>query len=414
MNDVTMPGLSDSVTEATVVRWLKEDGEPVERGDELLEIETEKATMSYEAEAAGLLQILVPEGTTVPVGTIIGRIGEARPAQDIPATAPAEAAPPPGAETTAPIPETVGASDGGGAATTGERGPVRATPLARLLARTHGIDLATVQGTGPRGRVTRSDVALGAGVGSSAPWLAPTPTSVGKDNGRAPGSVTVQELTGVQQVIARRMAEAKATVPEFQVEADATMDEALALREQLRPLADEGTLPSLTDLVIRASALALREHPRVNGAYRDGRFELYSRVNVGFAVAAEDALIVPVVTDADCRSLVEIAAETRRLAELARSGRATPADLADGTFTVSNLGMFGMRSITPVVNPPQAAILGVGAIREELRLHEGNVTTTRPMALTLTCDHRILYGADAAGFLSAVRDLLEQPLRLLL
>jgi len=414
VNDVTMPGLSDSMTEATIVRWLKEDGEPIERGDELLEIETDKATMSYEAETDGLLHILVPEGTTVAVGTVIGQIGERHPERDLPITKPAGTAPTAEAVPAPVTPEVSGSPDGKSMTVTSDHGSVQATPLARLLARTHGIDLASVEGTGPRGRITRSDVALSAGVESGTPWAAPPPVSTDKGKERSPGNVNVQKLTSVQQVIARRMTEAKATVPEFQVETEATMDTALTLREQLRPLVGDGALPSLTDLIVKASALALRDHPRVNGAYRDGQFELYTRINIGVAVAAADALIVPIVTDADSRSLIEIATETRRLAELVRSGQTTPADLADGTFTVSNLGMYGMTSITPVINPPQAAILGVGAIRDTLRLHDGELATTHPMTLTLTCDHRILYGTHAAHFLSTVRDLLEHPLQLLL
>lgn len=392
-----MPGFSDSMTQATIVRWLKEDGEHVERGDELLEIETDKATMSYEAEATGLLQIVALEGTTVSVGAVIGQIGEG--SIGAPAVAPVDPSPPAEAAT-------VPAVD--------DRGSVRATPLARLLARTHGIDLTSVAGTGPRGRVTRSDVALSAGIAAAEPRSASPLVTARDGNRQSPGSVTVHELTNIQRTIARRMAEAKATIPEFQVQTEVAMDAALTLRAKLRPLVGEGELPSLNDLVVKAVALALREHPRVNGAYMDGRFELYSDINVGIAVAADDALVVPVVTHADKRPLVEIAAETRRLAEFVRSGRLTPADVAGGTFTVSNLGMFGMTAITPVVNPPQAAILGVGATRELPHLSDGELTTVHLATLTLTCDHRILYGADAARFLSAVRDLLQEPLRLML
>jgi pyruvate dehydrogenase E2 component (dihydrolipoamide acetyltransferase) len=222
----------------------------------------------------------------------------------------------------------------------------------------------------------------------------------------------VQELTRLQQVVARRMAEAKATVPEFQVQTEAAMDGVLALRAQLKAQG-AAVVPSLNDFVVKACALALRAHPLANGSYRDGHFELHPRVNVGIAVAAQDALVVATITDADTRSLGEIAAEARRLAERVRSGEITPPELSGGTFTVSNLGMYGMTAITPVINMPQAAILGVGTTRATLAREGGELVEHQLMTLTLSCDHRILYGADAARFLSAIRELLEQPLRLL-
>jgi pyruvate dehydrogenase E2 component (dihydrolipoamide acetyltransferase) len=211
------------------------------------------------------------------------------------------------------------------------------------------------------------------------------------------------------------MAEAKATVPHFQVETEVVMDAAVALRAELKAVAGDGPAPSFNDMIVRAAALALRAHPKVNGSYRDGAFELHERVNVGIAVAAEDALVVPTIVDADRRSLGEIGRESRRLAERVRAGTATPPELAGGTFTVSNLGMFGMTAIYPVINPPQAAILGVGRTRSVLRRGEdGEIVDSGLMTLTLSCDHRILYGAEAAEFLAAVRDLLETPLRLAL
>jgi len=200
------------------------------------------------------------------------------------------------------------------------------------------------------------------------------------------------------------------------VQTEVAVDAALALRAQLKAMGGEGgVFPSVNDLIVKASALALREHPLANGSYKDGRFELHPRVNVGIAVAAQDALVVPTITDADTRSLSSIASEARRLAGRVRDGSITPPELSGGTFTVSNLGMYGMTAITPVINLPQAAILGVGATRAVLaRDPDGEIVDRRLMTLTLTCDHRILYGADAARFLAAIRELLEQPLRLAL
>jgi pyruvate dehydrogenase E2 component (dihydrolipoamide acetyltransferase) len=209
------------------------------------------------------------------------------------------------------------------------------------------------------------------------------------------------------------MAESKATIPEFQVQTEVAMDAAIAFRAELKGVL-EGEAPSLNDLVVKACALALRGHERANGSYLDGAFELHERVNVGVAVATEDALVVPVVQDADRKALGQIARETRRLAERVRLGQITPPELSGGTFTVSNLGMYGMTQIVPVINPPQAAILGVGAIRETLARVEGEIVERHPMTLTLSCDHRILYGADAALFLAEVKSLLEAPLQLAL
>jgi pyruvate dehydrogenase E2 component (dihydrolipoamide acetyltransferase) len=208
------------------------------------------------------------------------------------------------------------------------------------------------------------------------------------------------------------MVQAKATAPDFVVETEATMTRVVALRERLRSSA--GPTPSYNDVIVMAAARALRDHPRANGSFADGRFELHGRVNVGIAVAADDALLVPTIFDADRRSLGDIARESRRLIDAVRSGTITPAELGGGTFTVSNLGMYGMTAITPVLNPPQAAILGVGAMRDELALVDGEVASHPAMTLRLTCDHRILYGADAALFLSAIRESLEEPLRLAL
>jgi pyruvate dehydrogenase E2 component (dihydrolipoamide acetyltransferase) len=211
------------------------------------------------------------------------------------------------------------------------------------------------------------------------------------------------------------MAEAKATIPHFQVQAEAHVDGLLALRARLKQeIGPERVVPSLNDFIVKACALALRRHPRANGSYRDGAFELHPRINVGVAVATDDALIVPTILDADERSLGEIASESRRLAERVRDGSISPPELSNATFTVSNLGMFGMTAITPVINPPQAAILGVGAARRLPALIDGELAERSLLTLTLSCDHRILYGADAARFLGEITRQLETPLRLVL
>ena len=300
---------------------------------------------------------------------------------------------------------------------------MKASPIARRLARENDLDLRQVTGTGPAGRIVKADVLSALeGRGAAAPVAAPDapapaaapaaegPATTGAGN---KGEVTYEELNRTQQVIARRMAESKATVPEFTVSTDVDMEAARELRAQLKAAAVEGqAVPSFNDMVVKASALALREFPRANGSYKDGRFELHSRVNVGVAVAADDALIVPTVFDADRKSLGEIARTTRELAASVRDGSIRPPELAGGTFTVSNLGMFGIDHFTAVINPPQAAILAVGAIEPRAVVRDGELVARHTMTMTLTCDHRILYGADAARFLARIRELLENPLQL--
>jgi len=258
-----------------------------------------------------------------------------------------------------------------------------------------------MRGSGPGGRIIKVDVEAAASGGQSAAPAAPAPAEGGR------GETETVELTRTQRTIARRMAESKATVPHFYLRTEVRMDRAIAVRAAFKERGDGA--PSLNDFVVKATARALREFPRANGSYRDDAFELHSRVNVGIAVATEDALIVPVVADADRRSLPEIAAESRRLAERVRSGEITPPELAGGTFTVSNLGMFGVRGFDAVINPGQAGILAVGEAVERPVAEDGELTVGRVMEMTLACDHRILYGADGARFLAAIKAGLEEP-----
>jgi pyruvate dehydrogenase E2 component (dihydrolipoamide acetyltransferase) len=280
------------------------------------------------------------------------------------------------------------------------------------------VDLASLAGSGPGGRIVRADVeqaSPGGAVGAPA-VPAPAPAVLSGEPpapGTAKGEVTVVELSRTQQTIARRMSESRATVPDFTLQADVDMEQAWAGREALKASAGEdGLVPSLNDLVVKACALALREFPRVNGAYRDGHFELYARVNVGLAVAAEEGLVVPTIFDADRKTLGDIARESRELARKVREGTVSPPELSGATFTVSNLGMHGVREFVAVINPPQAAILSVGAVEERPVVRDGAVVPGRRMSVSLACDHRILYGADAAQFLARVRARLEAPLAL--
>jgi pyruvate dehydrogenase E2 component (dihydrolipoamide acetyltransferase) len=367
VNELTMPKLSDSTADAVILRWLKAPGEGFRRGEALLEVETDKATVVYEAEADGTLDaILVPEGASAGVGQPIATLANG-----------ASAAPAP-APTSRP----------------------NATPVARRTALELGVSLHGLAGTGPGGRITRDDVQR---VAPAAPQRA--------SGGR--GDVQVVEPTPTQATIARRMAQSAAEIPVFTVSVDADVSQILALRRGAR--ADgRDDVPSLNDFVVKACALALRELPRFNASWVDGHVELYSRVNVGVAVAVEDALLVPVVAEADRRTLADLAAETRRLAEAARRRALRPEELRDATFTVSNLGMFGVRAFTAIVDPPLAAILAVGGVRRDPVEDDGGVRFRDALTLTLSADHRVVYGADGARFLSRICELLERPLVLTL
>ena len=400
--DVVMPSLTDGMEAGTIITWLMADGAAVSAGDELLEIETDKATATHAAEASGVLRILVAVGETVDVGRVIARIGAADDTPQ-PAAAPAPAA----ALEPVAAPEPAAAQDADPAPTAGPE--LRASPVARRMAREHGVDLASLEGTGPGSRIVRADVERAAGVTPTPAPSAPAPPAVPSSDSPK-GAVTAEQLTRVQQVVARRMTESKATAPEFVIGVEVDMEEAIALRTRLAALSGEEKPPSYNDFIVKACALALREYPRANGSFVDGRFELYEHVNVGVAVAANDALVVPTIVRADRMSLGEIARESRRLAERVRDGSVTPAELSGGTFTVSNLGMFGISEFIAVINPPQAAILAAGEMKRTPVEHDGEVALRHVLKLRLTCDHRILYGADAAGFLRRVKELLQAPL----
>ena len=578
-SDVTMPRLSDSMEEGTVLKWLVEEGAEVTRGEPLVEIETDKANMTYDADTDGVLvEIVAQEGDTLPIGEVIARIGDADEAKSSggdeeesgdeaeaeggdeaedggdgdegategeegagegeeeaekeqesePAAAEGEgdeaegegedAAAAEGEGDEGDGDEAAAAEDGGEAeggegdgdedggeaegeeaaaaegdaasgdgdegaeeAAEGEEaavagaeggggetqagagtatrektstgngdGRVKASPVARRMARDLGVELAQLEGTGPGGRIVKADVQAAAdnGGGGAATKEAPAEGKAetaeaeekpadedkggkkaaakeGKDEKKpakkepqkaeagVKGDVDVEELTRLQQTVSRRMAESKATAPDFSIALTVDMTAAVELRERLKQISDP--VPSFNDMVVKASANALREHPRVNGAYRDGKFELYDRVNVGIAVAAMDALVVPTVFDADKKSLGQIARDAREVIGKVKEKTVTPPELSGGTFTVSNLGMFGIEHFTAIINPPQAAILTVGKLDKQPAVDDkGKVVARDQMVLTLVCDHRILYGADGAQFLARVKELLEQPLSLAL
>jgi pyruvate dehydrogenase E2 component (dihydrolipoamide acetyltransferase) len=535
-SDVTMPRLSDSMEEGTVLKWLVDEGGEVKRGEPLVEIETDKANMTYDADTDGvLIEILAQEGDTLEIGEVIARIGDAGEAKGDggekaeaggeaaaaeeaeskeaaaegeqaeeerePAAAEAEAEEEAAEEEREPAAAeaeaeeagderepaeaeagkeaaaasadegeadeaaasegeeaAVAGADGGGGETqagagtaTREKtsggngdGRVKASPVARRMARDLGVELAALEGTGPGGRIVKADVQAAAENGGAAAKEAPEkgeaevaqePAGDGaraeveapakeekaeekparkepqKAEAGAKGEVQIAELTRLQQTVSRRMAESKATAPDFSIALTVDMTAAVELRTRLKEISDP--VPSFNDMVVKAAANALREHPRVNGAYRDGKFELYQRVNVGIAVAAMDALVVPTIFDADTKSLGQIARDARAVIGKVKDKTITPPELSGGTFTVSNLGMFGIEHFTAIINPPQAAILTVGKLAKQPAVDDkGKLVARDQMTLTLVCDHRILYGADGAEFLARVKDLLEQPLSL--
>ena len=451
-----MPRLSDSMEEGTVLRWLKSVGDEVAVGDELVEIETDKANMVYESDLAGtIVEVLAEEGDTLPVGDPIARVGEAsevsgdgagEPGEASPEgrardeskeaaqageeraieqQEPSESAPQPGPPATEAPPAPSPAGDGGD-------GRVKASPIAKRVARDRGLDLTGLSGSGPGGRIVKADVERALESGAAAPAAAPAaPTAPAPAPAAAPagptpgvsekpetakGQVEVVELSKVQQTIARRMAESKATAPHFYLQAEFDLSAAFEGRRRLKEMAGEGeVVPTFNDMVIKACALALREHRQANAAYRDGHWEYYSRVNVGVAVAAPNTLIVPTVFDADRKGLRQIAGETRALAARVRDGSITPPELSGATFTVSNLGMYGISNFHPVINTPQAAILGIGELKAKAVVADsGEIEPRHMMGVSLACDHRILYGAEGALFLARVRELLEEPLGLAL
>jgi len=429
MADVNMPKLSDTMEEGTVVEWKKKSGETVKKGEVIAEVESDKATFDLESEADGVLDIIVQQGVPAKIGAPIARIGAAgdapapKPAPEEGASKPApkadapkpaakaekpkatqEATPPP---SPAPQPQPARAvQDGDDAAVADD---VRASPLARRLAAELGVNLASVKGTGPEGRVVKEDVQAAAS-GKAAPARAPSsPTQ------RPSGpDVEVVEPTRMQATIARRMAEAKSTVPEFTVTVEARVDLAVSMRQQLKDSVPGAEKVTMTDFLVRAAALALRKFPEVNSSWVDGKFQRKRRISIGLAVAPSQGmgLLVPVVHDADMKDLVQISIESRQVIERARSGRPAEGDLSGATFSISNLGMYGVDEFVAIINPPEAAILAVGAIKDIHVVDAGRIVPGKVMRMTLSVDHRVFYGATAAQFMAEVKRLIENPVTL--
>jgi pyruvate dehydrogenase E2 component (dihydrolipoamide acetyltransferase) len=386
------------------------------------EIETDKATMEYQAYADGtVLRILVPDGGTAPLGAPIAILGE--PGEEVPSQeASAETAEAPSTDGEAaqtrpaqPPPAPQAAPSGNGAGTASE---LRVSPIARRMADRAGIDLGSLagRGSGPEGRIVKADVErLIAGGGPAAAPTAPVAPSRPQAAPAPAAEDEIRELSPMLKAVARRMAEAKATVPHFYVSSEIDMTRAVRLRREVNEaLADSGEKVSINDLIVRASAMALVRHPQAHRSYVDGRHAYHAHANVGIAVALDDGLIVPVLRGADVKSLRTIGAETRDLVGRARAGKLKQAEIEGGTFTVSNMGMLDVSSFSAIINPPESAILAVGATVEKPVVVDGEVVVRSIMTVTLACDHRACSGADGARLLQTVKALLQAPTSLLL
>jgi pyruvate dehydrogenase E2 component (dihydrolipoamide acetyltransferase) len=438
MAEVNMPRLSDTMQEGTITRWLKKPGDNVKRGDIIAEVETDKANMEVEAYDSGLLErILVQEGETAPIGQVIAIIGSKNGVRKVGSSDQST-------QKTSQIPHSsasmgrngVFPSHAGtnqeGLSVRKEAGFVKASPLARRVAEEHGIDLRQITGTGPGGRIVRDDVEDAilertrvATPLSQAPALpeveqvTPTLSAPPLALPVSPPEVAsvegeVVSLTSMQKVIARRLTEAKQTVPHFYIGNEIDMTDALALRQKLNEsFAEEGIKISVNDFVVKACAQALEKFPAVNGSYKDDQFVLHKRVNIGIAVDIPAGLIVPVMRDANLKGLRTIAREAKDLSAKAQAGKLTPAELDGGTFSISNLGMMDVTDFVAVINPPQAAILAVGAIRKTFVPFNDQPVIRDITHVTISADHRILYGATVARFLQEVKRLLQNPFLLL-
>jgi pyruvate dehydrogenase E2 component (dihydrolipoyllysine-residue acetyltransferase) len=395
---VILPRLGQGMESGTIVRWLKAEGDQVEKGEPLYELDTDKVTQEVESDFGGvLLRILVPEGE-VPVGTPVAFLGEAgEEVPEVEAAPEAEAKPEPVAVSAGTVPEQPRVEPEPVEGTVPSDGRIKASPLARRIARERGIDLAALFGTGPEGRIVAEDVERAA-VGG--PTAAPAAA-------RPPAAVERVELTSLRRTVARRMTEAWAA-PAFQIVMSADMTRAQGLRARLVERHPDER-PTVTDVLTKVCAVALMRHREVNALYAGDAIELHPSANVGIAVATERGLLVPVIPGCETLTVAQIAVARADLVGRARDGKLQAADLEGGTFTISNLGMYGVEQFVAVLNPPQAAILAVGAIEERPVVQEDGLVARPMMTMTLTCDHRTIDGATAADFLRTVKEFLEEP-----
>jgi pyruvate dehydrogenase E2 component (dihydrolipoamide acetyltransferase) len=416
MQTIIMPKMGDAMEEGTLVRWLKHEGDTVQEGEPIAEIATDKATVEIEAPSSGVLRgIRVAENAVVPVNTPLAYIlqeGESLPAEGdgkaSGAVQPTAAAPQP-----APAPTAVAAAPQPAPAPTNGEERILASPLARKIAAEHGIDLRQVQGTGPKGRIVERDVLayIESRKATAVPAAAPAPMPVPAPAvAAAPAEGRAETLTRLRQITAQRTTEAHQTIPHFYLTMEIDMEEALALRQRLNQL-DESLRISVNDLIVKACAVAIEQHPIVNATYQNGQLVHPNGVHIGIAVAVEQGLLVAVLRHCEGKSLRRIAQESQMLIQKAREGKLMPDEMTGNTFTVSNLGMFGIEQFTAIINPPASAILAVGATKRVPVVQEdGTIVARQRMKVTLSCDHRVLDGAVGAQFLQTLKQVLENPL----
>ena len=428
---VEMPKMSDTMEEGVLVAWMAEEGDTVSAGDVIAQVETDKATMDLEVYDDGvLLKRVIGEGDAVPIGGLIAILGKA--GEDVSgilsryqggdgksATGAAEVSI--STETTpAVVSEQPMLPSGDGASVPGEpvvAGRIKASPLARRIAQDHAIDLMSVRGSGPEGRIVKRDIekALAGAPQVAAEQPAAIMTS---PQAAAQHNYEVVRISQMRKTIAKRLSQSKYTAPHFYLTVDVEMEKVIAFRKQLNELAasqDRGKV-SFNDFITKSCALALRQHPYANASYmaKEGEIRLHNQVHIAIAVAVDEGLVTPVIRNADQKGLGQIAEETREYARKAREKALMPADLEGSTFTTSNLGMFGIEEFTAIINPPNACILAIGAIRDTPVVQDGELVVGKRMKITLSCDHRIVDGATGAQFLNAIKGYLEDPMNLLL
>jgi pyruvate dehydrogenase E2 component (dihydrolipoamide acetyltransferase) len=430
--NILMPALSPTMTEGTLARWLKKEGEPIKAGDVIAEIETDKATMEVEAVDEGVLgKILVADGTAgvkvnEPIAVLVGE-GEQVPAAAPPRPAPAPAAAPKAqAPAPTPLPPPAAAPRGGNGHDAGQE-RLFVSPLARRMALQAGIDLAGLKGSGPNGRIVKADIeAALAGTRPAAPAPAPAPVPAGAP-AIPPRAAAAAPITAphrlvpnstIRKVIARRLTEAKQTVPHFYVSMDIEIDPLLKLRDELNEKSPQDGPSafrlSVNDLLIKAAALTLRRVPKVNASYTDDAIVLYDDVDISVAVSIQDGLITPIVRKADQKGLAAISNEMKDLIARARAGRLKPEEFQGGGFSISNMGMYGVSEFAAIINPPQAAILAVAAGQQRPVVKNGALAIATVMTCTLSVDHRVVDGALGAEWLAAFKAIVEDPLSLML
>lgn len=405
---VLMPKLSDTMEEGTILKWVRKEGEKVKQGETIVEIESDKADMELEAYDSGVLRkIIVPEGGKAPIGALIAIIGD--PDEDIStllSAAPAtEQRAPASAEKKASSPSVATATPGTAAPEPAPAAPpapqdgkVKASPLAKRLAKEHSINLSTVLGSGPQGRVIKRDIE---GILSGKVAVSKTVAAI------VPGTAEDIPLSPIRKTIAKRMSESKLTAPHFYVTVDIDMEPAMAFREQINNATDLKL--SFTDIIIKAAAAALMKHPQVNGTYLGDTMRQYHYAHIGVAVALDDGLVTPVIRNCEQKRIDQINRELRDLVERARNRKLKPDEYQGSTFTISNLGMFGVEDFVAIINPPEGAILAIGSIVERPVVKNGVIVVGHTMKTTISADHRIIDGAIAARFLQDFKKFMENP-----